>query len=67
MFSEKKYNLMHFERQTPYKMHQIIFSPEKIIIRNMCAYPIYIFKPITQNTLIFYLALFFVFVYHMFC
>ena len=28
IFFWKKYNLMHFERQSPFKMHKIIHFPE---------------------------------------
>ena len=47
-FSEKKINFMHFERRTSFKMHEIIFFPEKnysvpILLK--------IFRPVTRNTL----------------
>ena len=31
--------LMHSEGEMPFKMHNIIFFPEKKIIINMCGYP----------------------------
>ena len=34
-------------------MHRIIFFPEKN--KKMCAYPTYIFRPVTRNTLIFFI------------
>ena len=47
-FMEKIYDFMHFERISPFKMHKIIYFPT---LPN-------IFRPVTQNTLIFYLASF---------
>ena len=38
--SGQKYNFMHFER--PFKMHQNHIFPEKIIKKNVCAYPTYL-------------------------
>ena len=44
---------MHFERRIwPFKMHKIIFFPEKIITK-ICVFTLpKIFRPVTLNTLI---------------
>ena len=48
----KNYNLMHFEGEMPFKMHKIIFFPEKTIC---VPTPPRIYRPVTRNTLFFFL------------
>ena len=43
-FSGKKYNFMHFERRNAFQNAQIVFFPEKKIIKKN-------FRPVTRNTL----------------
>ena len=51
---------MHFERRMPFKIHKIIFFPEKKNIKKMCV-PTQpkISDPLSETHLFFYLALMF--------